>query len=158
MDRNLETAFTAANLFVLPFWFLMIVLPGWRWTRRVMALPVVLAVLPALYVGLVLPRLGGLLPALAGPPDALQIAKLLSTPDGAVIAWVHFLAFDLFVGRFIYLDTRDQPVPWFVTAPTLLLTLMFGPAGLLVYLVVRGLYRVRERRKAKKQSRLVSET
>jgi len=50
---------------------------------------------------------------------------------------VHFLAFDLFVGRWIYLDSRRRQVSPWLMAPLLFLTLMLGPAGLLLYLAVR---------------------
>jgi hypothetical protein len=63
---------------------------------------------------------------------------MLGSPEGATIAWVHFLAFDLFVGRWIYLDARNRELPWWATSPLLFLTLMLGPIGLLAYLLVRA--------------------
>jgi len=65
------------------------------------------------------------------------VVSLLGSPAGASIAWVHFLAFDLFVGRWIYLDSQERRVSAWLMAPVLFLTLMLGPAGLLLYLVVR---------------------
>jgi hypothetical protein len=62
---------------------------------------------------------------------------MLGSPEGATVAWVHFLAFDLFVGRWIYLDARTRELPWWATSPLLFLTLMLGPIGLLAYLLVR---------------------
>jgi hypothetical protein len=62
----------------------------------------------------------------------------LGSPAGATIAWVHFLAFDLFVGRWIYLDSQDRRISAWLMAPVLFLTLMLGPAGFLFYLVVRS--------------------
>ena len=44
--------FTGANLFVLPFWTLMILLPNWDWTRRVMTSLVPFIALALLYTGL----------------------------------------------------------------------------------------------------------
>jgi hypothetical protein len=71
-------------------------------------------------------------------PSAQQRAVLLGSPAGATIAWVHFLAFDLFVGRWIYLESHERQVnPWLM-APVLFLTLMLGPAGFLLYLMVRS--------------------
>jgi hypothetical protein len=66
------------------------------------------------------------------------IATALGRPEAALIAWIHFLAFDLFVGRWIYFDSQEQGLnPWLM-APVLLLTLLMGPAGLLAYLCVRN--------------------
>jgi hypothetical protein len=62
---------------------------------------------------------------------------LLGSAAGATIAWIHFIAFDLFVGRRIYVDSQERRISAWVTAPALFLTLMLGPAGFLFYLVIR---------------------
>ena len=49
----------------------------------------------------------------------------------------HFLAFDLFVGRWEYLDARERQLTHWLLAPCLFLTLMLGPLGLLAYLGAR---------------------
>ena len=135
--------FRLSNLLVLPFWVLMILLPRWRWTGRIMRSPFVSAAPTLLYAALVLPRLGAIWPAIARP-TLPGIATLLGSPEGATIAWVHFLAFDLFVGRWIYLDSQQRRVSPLLTAPVLFLTLMLGPLGFLIYLVLRGVARSRE--------------
>jgi hypothetical protein len=56
---------------------------------------------------------------------------------------VHFLAFDLFVGRWVYLESRERQVSTWIMAPLLFLTLTLGPAGFLLYLVVRPLAAVK---------------
>ena len=116
----------------------MVVLPRWRVTTRVMSSYWSVAWLPLLYAILVVPRLDVLLPPLIPPPRLEPIAALLGEPDIAVIAWVHFVAFDLFVGRWVYLDALRRQVPIWWTAPILFLVLMFGPFGLLAYLLLRG--------------------
>jgi hypothetical protein len=131
-----ETIFQLSNLLVMPFWMLMIFLPHWRWTQRILASLWVVVPAALLYAALVLPSLATLLPMLANPQLA-GIASALGTPEGATIAWAHFLAFDLFVGRWIYLDARTRELPWWATSPLLFLTLMLGPTGLLAYLLVR---------------------
>jgi hypothetical protein len=136
----METVFQIVNLIVLPFWFLMIVLPTWRWTQRIIGLVWILTPLPILYVILLAPNLGRIGP-LFNNPHLTDIASLLGRPEGALIGWIHFLAFDLFVGRWIYLDSRERGInPWLM-APILLLTFGLGPCGLLVYLLTRGLGR-----------------
>lgn len=134
---TMATLFDASFLLVAPFWLLMIALPGWRVTQRVIASPWIAAPAAALYLALVVPGLPGVLAAVASPSlDA--IAPMLGTPEGATVAWVHFLAFDLFVGRWVYLDARGRGVSAWVTSPLLFATLMVGPVGLLGYLGVRG--------------------
>jgi Domain of unknown function (DUF4281) len=132
----MNAIFRVSNWLIIPFWFLMIVFPRWRWTRRIMNSPYVSAAPALLYAGLVLPRLGAIWPAVTRPTMG-RIAALLASPAGATIAWVHFLAFDLLVGRWIYLDAQERQVPALIMAPVLFLTLMLGPAGFLLYLAVR---------------------
>jgi hypothetical protein len=90
----------------------------------------------ALYATLVFPRLGEIWSAVSRPTLS-GVAALLGSPAGATIAWVHFLAFDLFVGRWIYLDSQDRKIRAWLMAPVLFLTLMLGPAGFLLYLLIR---------------------
>jgi hypothetical protein len=136
---NYDQLFTLINLTVVPFWLLMIALPRWRWTERIIASPLI-ALPPALiYAFLVLPQMGGLL-AILGNPTVNSIAQLLSTPDGATIGWAHFLAFDLLIGRWAYLDSRERGVHSLLMVPALFFIFMFGPIGFLLYLLVRGVY------------------
>ncbi len=135
--------FRLSNLLVLPFWALVILLPRWRWTGRIMRSPFVSAAPALLYAALVLPRLGAIWPAIARP-TLPGIATLLGSPEGATIAWVHFLAFDLFIGRWIFLDSQERRLSALLMAPVLFLTLMLGPLGFLIYLVIRAVASSRE--------------
>lgn len=140
-----EPLFALANLWVLPFWGLMILAPGARLTGRAVRSPLP-ALLPALgYVALALPEISTLLPAVMRP-ELGAIAALLSTPRGAAVAWMHFLAFDLLVGRAIYLEARRLGAPWWVSSPVLFFTLMLGPVGLLLGLLAQAALRRREGR------------
>jgi hypothetical protein len=143
----MDTLFSLSNLLVMPFWLLMIFAPRWRWTRRILSGLWPVAIPALLYAALVIPRLPGLMAALARP-DLLSIAALLGAPDGATIAWLHFLAFDLFVGRWAYLDSREEGVPALLASPALFLILMVGPLGLLVYLALRQVWRMAQARQA----------
>jgi len=147
--------FRLSNLLVLPFWGLLILLPHWRWTGRIMRSPFVSALPALLYAVLVLPRLGTIWPAIARP-TLTGIATLLGSPEGATIAWVHFLAFDLFVGRWIYLDSQERRLSALLTSPVLFLTLMLGPLGFLIYLVIRVVASSREAGKGRTQTSAAS--
>lgn len=63
----MHTIFRLSNLLVMPFWATMILLPGRRWTKRIMQSPVAAAAPAVLYVALVMPRLGEIWPAVAHP-------------------------------------------------------------------------------------------
>lgn len=143
----IETIFTLANLLALPFWALMIVLPHWRWTRRIMASLWPVSILALIYAGLLIAQVaapGGadLLAGLANP-SAAAIAALLGSPAGATLGWVHFLAFDLFVGRWAYLDSRERGLPAWLASPALFFILMAGPLGFLLYRLAQALVQPR---------------
>ncbi len=119
-----------------PFWALMILLPHWSWTRRIIGSPLIVVPPLLIYAVLVLGSLTEVLPAVASPTLG-GVRELLGTADGAAAGWAHMIAFDLFVGRWSYLDSRARGIPALVMAPVLLLTILLGPIGLLVYLLVR---------------------
>jgi hypothetical protein len=69
---------------------------------------------------------------------SLAQVKALFTQDRAILAgWVHYLAFDLFIGCWEVLDARDRGINHWLVVPCLFLTFMFGPVGLLLYFGVR---------------------
>ncbi|MFI5938180.1 ABA4-like family protein [Actinoplanes sp. NPDC051494] len=119
-----------------PFWALMIVLPHWSWTRRIVASPWIVLPVLLIYAITVAGSLGEVLPAVASPTLG-GVRELLGSADGATAGWAHMIAFDLFVGRWAYLDSRERAIPALLMAPVLLLTILLGPVGLLAYLVVR---------------------
>ena len=109
------------------------VAPRWSWTARIVSSP--WSTLPAalLYAVLVAPLIPSSFADIANP-TLDGIVALLSTPRGATVAWVHFLAFDYFVGRWAYLDARERGVPALLMSPILFVVLMFGPLGYCLYL------------------------
>ncbi|MHA6781430.1 ABA4-like family protein [Pseudonocardia saturnea] len=132
-----ELLFSLAFPLALPFWVLMIVAPGWSWTRRIVGSPLIV-VPPALVYGLaVLPEFGTVFAAVSNPQLA-GVAALLGSPIGAAAGWAHFIAFDLFVGRWCYLDARGRGIHPLVMAPVLVLTILLAPLGLLAYLALRA--------------------
>lgn len=134
-----ELLFTLSNVVILPFWVLMILLPHWSVTQRILGSPLIALPTALIYVILVVPQASSLLGSLNNPTLA-DIAKLLGTPQGALIAWAHFVTFDLLTGRWAYLESRARRYSAVVMAPVLFFILMLGPLGFVLYLVVRYVY------------------
>ena len=133
----MDLIFNISNLIVMPFWLAMIFAPRWKVTHATLRSLWIVVPSALLYAGLVLPGLPALA-QLAGSPSLAMIASGLSTPEGAAAVWAHLLTFDLFAGRWIYLDSRERNLsPWLVS-PLLFMTFMLGPFGLLAYLVLRA--------------------
>ena len=130
-----DTLFKAANYAVIPFWLLLIVAPRWSWTQRLVHSPVVLLFLAPIYAYL----LFGFAPA----PEGVEFSSLygvmvgFSAPHIVVAGWIHYLIFDLFVGAWESRDAQRRGIPHLLVVPCLLVTLMVGPIGLLLYVLVR---------------------
>jgi Domain of unknown function (DUF4281) len=133
----METVFSLSSLTSIPFWLLMILAPRWSWTRKILGSPFVILPAAILYIVLVFPNIVSSFPTLANP-TLETVQALLGSSAGATITWVHFLAFDLFVGRWAYLDSLERNIHPLVMAPILFLILMFGPLGFVLYLGARS--------------------
>ena len=133
-----ETAFSIVNASVLPAWVLLWFAPRWRgtdWVAHSVLYPVLLG---AMYVGIV----AYTVVAGVGSEEVSfltleGVAAIFSHPWGVVVAWVHFLVFDLFVGAWEGRDARRRSIAHWKVAPCQFLTFMAGPLGLLCYLGVR---------------------
>ena len=66
-----------------------------------------------------------------------QVRALFDVPGALVAGWAHYLAFDLFVGSWIAERAAARQMPHALLVPVLLLTFMFGPAGLLAFVLLK---------------------
>ncbi|MBL8797691.1 MAG: DUF4281 domain-containing protein [Planctomycetia bacterium] len=134
---KLELLFAVSTLTVLPCWLLMIALPHWGLTRRLLGSPAVLLPIPVLYVVLVVWH-WRLLALLVAEPTLPTVALILGEPEGALLGWLHFLALDFVAGRWIYLDSLDRQLPTLTVTPILWATLLLAPLGVLLYVLLRS--------------------
>ncbi|MBV9389456.1 MAG: DUF4281 domain-containing protein [Chroococcidiopsidaceae cyanobacterium CP_BM_ER_R8_30] len=124
--------FRGANLFVLPFWVLMILLPNWGVTRRVMESYLPYVALAGLYLYLFVSSITPENAQALSNPQLADIARFFADEQAAATGWVHFLVMDLFVGRWIYWEGQRTGI-W--TIHSLALCLFAGPLGLLSHIL-----------------------
>ena len=62
-----------------------------------------------------------------------SIKAAFARDEVLLIGWLHYLAFDLFVGFWIFEDAQKKRIKHLVLLPCLLFTLMLGPVGWLLY-------------------------
>src|SRR5688572_20272807 len=65
------------------------------------------------------------------------VQRLMAVPGLLTAGWLHYLAFDLFVGAWIAERAGAMGLPHLLLLPLLALTFMFGPSGLLVFFMLR---------------------
>lgn len=66
-----------------------------------------------------------------------QVRSLFANDYFLLAGWIHYLAFDLFLGTWEVEDGIKEGIHRFLLIPILALTFYFGPAGWLSYLVLR---------------------
>ncbi|NKE62737.1 DUF4281 domain-containing protein [Lentzea sp. PSKA42] len=130
------TLFDLTFLLIAPFWLLMIFAPKWAWTRRIAESYLIVLPPVVIYVVLMIPVLPELLP-LVTRPELAKLAEFMATDTGAALVWAHMIAWDLFVGRWMYLEGRRLNVHPLVMAPVLVITILLAPVGLPLFLIVR---------------------
>lgn len=71
--------------------------------------------------------------------DTLEnVQKLFTSPWAALAGWIHYLAFDLFMGSRIARGMEEQGLPRWPLMIILPLTFLFGPIGYLVFEIVKA--------------------
>ena len=132
-----ESLFSLAGFLAAMGWLLLAVVPRWRLTMGIAGVFLPLA-LAGLYLGLVLVHLVG---ADGGFGSLEQVARLFEDRWLLLAGWVHYLAFDLFVGAWEVRDAQRLALPHLAVLPCLVLTFFLGPVGLLAYFLVRATMR-----------------
>ncbi len=133
---SLETLFSVANAVALVGWIILAFAPIRR-DLIVLAARGVGMVLAVTYTVLLVRALTG--GGFSGDLTTLSgLTEGFSRPEAVLVGWVHYLAFDLWVGAWAIEDAGKRGVPHWAMLPVLFLTLFAGPIGLLVYLAVRA--------------------
>lgn len=106
--------------------------PVWADRLAALILPLILSVA---YAALVLGFWAG---SPGGFSSLPEVMALFTTPGVALAGWLHYLAFDLFVGAWITRTARAEGIAHGYVLPCLLLTFLFGPAGFLAFSILRA--------------------
>ena len=129
-----EQLFSSASTLAMLGWVILIFLPRrWKWVNLI----------PAIIIPLVLSLVYSVLIAryffsAEGGFDTLaNVQQLFTFPAAALAGWVHFLAFDLYVGGIVARQADELGLSRLIQAPILLLTFMFGPFGFLLFMLVK---------------------
>ena len=126
-----DTIFQIVNSVALIGW--LVLLSSWKWpsfARLVSgaAIPLLLAlayvVLFAAYFG----RFGE-----GGFGSLPELTALFGVPELVLVGWIHYLAFDLFIGAWQVRTARDEQIPFLLVVPCLVFTFLAGPLGLLMF-------------------------
>jgi len=126
--------FSLLNFVALVGWIVLALFPKRRVIVDVVAGVAIPALFAIVYVALIAAewRSSG-----GGFGSLADVAALFANPWLLLAGWVHYLAFDLLIGCWEVRDAAARGLPHLVVVPCLALTFVFGPAGWLLYQVVR---------------------
>jgi hypothetical protein len=129
-----EQLFSSASTLAMLGWFILIFLPrGWKWLNPIasMLIPIILSVLYSFLIARYFFSAEGGFDTLA------NVQQLFTYSAVALAGWVHYLAFDLFVGGVIARQADEIGLSRLIQAPILLITFMFGPFGYLLFILMK---------------------
>ena len=134
---RLNELFSLGGAVALPCWLLLLVAPRWRMSQLLatFAAPLLIA---GLYILLLVSHK---FPPGSGFGSLSQVSVLFQSPFALLAGWIHYIAFDLFTGAWQARDAKRVGISQWLVAPCLLLTLLFGPVGLALYLLSKLMLR-----------------
>jgi hypothetical protein len=121
-------------MLVVPGWLLLVFAPRWKWSARIIAGVLIPLLLGIVYLSLVVMYFGR---SEGGFGSLAEVSKLFQNPYNLLAGWVHYLAFDLFIGSWEVRDAERLGINHFLVVPCLVLTFLLGPIGLLLYFALR---------------------
>ena len=125
--------FWFSSIFIFPLWVLMWFLPKHELTHKIVG-DVRICVIPlvASYALLLLPNAADVLVTLGSQmPTPEVVVELFASEEMVILAWLHFLVMDTFIGRYIWMRMLAAGRPIQVSMPILVTCMMMGPIGLL---------------------------
>ena len=142
MVALIDILFWFSSLYILPFWLMMWFAPTHERTAALMRNEwVYLAPLAGAYALAVLPNIVDIFLLLGTQmPTPDIVVEMFSEQEVILVAWLHFLAFDLFVGRWTWQRLVATEKPIYISMPVLVLSMMVAPLGALLGLLVTREY------------------
>ncbi|MEI6264334.1 MAG: ABA4-like family protein [Sphingobacteriia bacterium] len=126
--------FSICNKVILLGWVLLIFLPNWKYTQTII-LNGLIVTFAALYSFIILKDIGNF-----NPDSFSTLAKvkgLFQNDDAVAAGWIHYLAFDLFVGAYIVRKSKVIQLSRVLYTICLPFTFMFGPMGYLLFIIFK---------------------
>lgn len=134
---TLDRIFDLASSLAMLGWFLLLLVnPIWIQTPKLVS-GIIVAMLCITYAGCLIQ--GFSLSDFSRFGSLEGVMELFKNKEMVTAGWIHYLAFDLFIGSWICSDARKKGINHWVTVPCLLLSFMMGPVGLLLYFLFRFL-------------------
>tara|TARA_B100001094_G_C17867007_1_gene640222 strand:- start:247 stop:678 length:432 start_codon:yes stop_codon:yes gene_type:complete len=130
-----EIIFNIYNTGILIFWLFLLVFPKSKLTQKMTNfpwIPLVIAFGYIYFLGTSDSIFSVDFSSLSGLTEMFQN----SNPRGVAAGWLHYLAFDFWVGCWILRDSQKKGVKHAFIIFPMLCTFMLGPVGIIIYTLV----------------------
>ena len=129
-----EQIFSIASTLAMISWVILAVAPRWVVTRKIITSGAIPLLLSVAYLILIIVFFGK---SEGGFGSLADVMKLFTNEWVVLAGWIHYLAFDLFVGTWEVKDAQARGISHWFVIPCLFLTFMLGPIGFLLYNILR---------------------
>ena len=129
-----DKVFQICNAIAMIGWIILVVLPMWISSDKFI-IGIIITLFAIIYTYYIAANLSAI--DLKSFGSLKGVTALFTNPLAVLIGWVLYLAFDLMVGIWIKRNSLKYGISHWLIIPCLLLTFMFGPVGLLLYLLIR---------------------
>ncbi len=137
-----ENIYYISNIGVIPFWLLLIFIPGHIITKffvKSVIIPLLLST-AYIFVSYQIYITENIFEVFNLYLGLNELYALFSNEAFLLIFWLHFLSINLFVGNWIANDSRLYMVPKIFVIFMLIITYFTGPVGLVFYWLIRIFY------------------
>ena len=140
---TLENIYLWTNFGVLPFWFLLVIIPNSKITQlfvNSIILPLILAItyVYVFYLAILLDE--PIFDVLKLYLSLDNLYTIFATENFLLAFWIHFLALNLFLGSWVSRDGIKYNIPRKLVAIPLITVYFTGPLGLVLYWMLRVFY------------------
>ena len=138
-----ENIYFWTNFGVLPFWLMLIVIPGKKITKiftNSIILPLILASAYIFIIYQIILLQEPIFDIFKLYLSLDNLYTIFATESILLIFWLHFIALNLFLGSWVSLDGSKYNIPRSVVFFPLVTIYFTGPAGLVLYWIIRIFY------------------
>ena len=138
-----ENIYLWANLGVLPFWFMLILIPNSRFTQIFVNSIIAPLILGTAYVYIIYQSFlldEPILDFFLLYVSLDNLYTVFATESFLLIFWLHFISLNLFLGSWVSRDSVKYNISRSLTFVPLILIYFTGPIGLVLYWLIRTFY------------------
>jgi hypothetical protein len=132
---NADVVFQITSTLAIIGWLALLATPWRPALAQLIAARVIPVLLALVYAGLIIRYFRADFSAFQTLDGVIS---LFTSREVVLAGWIHYLAFDLFVGAWEARVSDREGIPFLLTIPCLFFTLMLGPIGFLMFIVLRS--------------------